>query len=93
MKTTSHGIIFYTDNTACSVELQSGTYKDESCFDDLAIAISGALGDNSVSKLTNHSMVVKTFPASGGLTANVGVNKTMSEADQKIIFDSFKITE
>lgn len=82
---TMHGPVFFTSNINCT----TGRYADyQNCWDQLAISFYPFSYYPGASNLT-----IKTYPRTDGSgDVSVGVNKSISEADQKIIFDSFKVT-
>lgn len=85
---TAHGPVFYTSNSSCASGAFGTGYQN--CWDQLAVSYSPMSSYTGASNLT-----IRSFPysASDGNTYNayVGINKSISESDQKIIFDSFKV--
>lgn len=81
---TAHGPVFYTSNNNCQAGQPTANYLN--CWDYLVISLS----DIS----SNDSMIVKSYTISSQKSGNiwVGVNKLLTNTDQNIIFDSFKIT-
>ena len=85
---TAHGPVFYTTNSNCTAGTLGTGYQN--CWDHLAVSYPPMTDYSGASNLT-----IRSFPysASDGNTYNayVGINKSISDSDQKIIFDSFKI--
>ena len=87
---TAHGPVFYTSNTNCAAGRFGPEPAYQNCWDHLAFSYSSMTGYTGASNLT-----IRSFPysASDGNTYNayVGVNKSISDSEQKIIFDSFQV--
>lgn len=81
---TAHGPIFFTSNISCQTDQPLTNYAN--CWDHLVVSL------NDIS--TNSNLTVRSYTISSQKNGNiwVGVNKSLTTADQNIIFDSFKVT-
>ena len=93
-----HTPVFYTDKT-CYAQYSSFS-EDEHCFDGLIISLNGPPSQMGYSNVPypDSSFTVKSYDLSKPLNSTynkiwVIVNKSISEADQNIIFNSFQINK